>query len=160
MLAKRTYSIFLAVAILLLSLILGGCFGSTETVADSPAEPAVKVDQLAGKMWRCTMLFEREVTGENDITLEFLPEGKVKGSGGCNSYTATYTLAGTSISFGPIVSTKKSCGPSADEQEFTFFSFLSQINSLVVDDDELKLYAPDVVAPMEFTSGDGGGFLW
>lgn len=146
----------LFISLILSTLLLAGCFGSSETAP----EPEVSQDQLVGKIWKCQMLFEREVSGDSNITLEFLTDGTIKGNGGCNNFTGTYTLAGKSISFGPVASTKKSCGPSLDEQEFTFFSFLNQIDVAKVEDDELELYAPEIVAPMIFTSGEGGGLFW
>ncbi len=151
---NKKYSTFLPLMFAIL--LLGGCFGSKEATT----EPEVVQSQLVGKVWYCEMLFEREVFDDATISLEFLADGTVKGNGGCNNFTGTYTLAGKNLSFGPLATTKKSCGPALDEQEFTFLSFLKQINAAKVEDDELELFAPEVVSPMFFTTSEGGSFLW
>lgn len=156
MFTRQKYSVRLLALLIFSTLLLGGCFGSKEATP----EPEVVQDQLAGKVWYCQMLFEREVFDDAKITLEFLADGTVKGNGGCNQFTGTYTLAGNKLRFGPIASTKKTCGPALDEQEFTFFSFLKRIDTAKVEDDEMELFAPEVVAPMIFTTDEGGGFLW
>lgn len=144
----------LFISLILSSLLLAGCFGSKET----EVEPTVSQEQLVGKVWNCQQLFEREVFDEARITIEFMADGTIKGNGGCNNYTSTYTLAGNKISFGPIASTKKACGASMGEQEFTYFSFLGQIDTLKLEDDELELFAPGMKEPMQFTIGSGGLF--
>ncbi len=155
--SSHKYSLHFIALLMLSTLLLGGCFGSG---TDTTPEPEVKSDQLVGKTWRCTQLFEREVFGNTEITIEFMADGTTKGSGGCNSYTGTYTLAGKSLTFGPMIATEKSCGPSIDEQEFTFYSFLKQIEAVKIEDDELEMYTTEIAAPMVFTTGEGGGFLW
>lgn len=130
-----------------------GCSGKSA----APDPDALK-NAMIGKVWQCESLFSREVSGETPLTLEFMPDGTMRGNGGCNAFTGTYVLAGNSITFGPIASTKKSCGAATDEQEYTFFMFLAQINSVKVDGDELELHSPEAAKPMVF--GTGGGFLW
>lgn len=144
----------LFISLIFSTLLLAGCFGSKDT----EVEPAVSQEQLVGKVWNCQQLFEREVFDETRITIEFMADGTVRGSGGCNNYTSTYTLAGNNITFGPIASTKKACGASTGEQEFTYFSFLKRIDKIMLEDDELELFAPDVKEPMQFTTGEGGLF--
>ena len=155
MIFQRKYSLFLLPVLLLILSMAAGC-GSKE-VAPVDAD-AVRKD-LIGKVWICESLFEREVTGDAKLTLEFLPDGTVKGSGGCNDFTGTYSLAGESLTFGPLASAKKSCGPAADEQEYTYTTFLARIKKLKVDGDELELFAESTPVPMAFSTG-GGGLFW
>lgn len=49
--------------------------------------------------------------GGKDITLEFIGDGRVAGSAGCNQYNASYTLNGSSISFLQPASTLMACFP-------------------------------------------------
>ena len=104
-------------------------------------------------------LFSRDVNSEQPLTLEFLEDGTVKGFGGCNSFNGKYTLDGEDVTFGPMVSTKNSCGPAMDEQEYTFQTFLAEIKRLKFDGDDLELYSDQQVVPMVLTTG-GCGFLW
>lgn len=155
MFTRRAYAAII-LPILLIALILSAGCGSKEPV---PVDPEAVKNELFEKVWICEQMFERDVVGDNPLTLEFLPDGTVRGSGGCNNFSGKYTLAGESLSFGPLMSTKKSCGPAADEQEYSYLSFLGRIKSLKVDGDELELYGEDTPNPMVFSTG-GGGFLW
>lgn len=114
---------------------------------------------LTEKTWYCKQIFRREVTGDAPLTLKFMPNGTVSGSGGCNEFKATYTIAEDSIGFGPFTSTEKACGAATDEQEFTYLSYLARINKFRVEDDELELYTESEVEPMLFTTSEGGSFF-
>ncbi len=110
-------------------------------------------------MWKLQTLFSRDVVqGDQPLTLEFLEDGTFKGFGGCNSFSGKYSLEGEVMKFGPVVSTKKSCGPATDEQEYTFQTFLPLIQRLKVTDDELRLYNEEQPEPMLLTTGEGGLF--
>lgn len=145
----------LAAAMLLTLLLSAGC-GPSET---PPVDPEVVRKELLGKVWICESLFGREVHGEAKLTLELLPDGTVKGNGGCNDFTGTYTLAGETLTFGPIMQNKQFCGAAAGEQEFSYFSFLGQVKTFKVDGDELELFDDTSGEPMSFSTGEGG-FLW
>lgn len=152
---RRSHALFLASACLLSLLLAAGC-GSKEPVS-------VDVDSvkktLTEHTWYCQQIFSREVHGESPLTLKFMADGTVTGNGGCNDFKATYTLAEGGIGFGPITSTKKSCGGSADEQEFTFLSYLPRIHKYKLEGDELELYTESEAVPMIFTKSEGGGFF-
>lgn len=154
---RRTYSAVVLFSLALALFLSAGC-GAKETAT---LDTATVQSALVGKVWYCQMLFAREVAEDSTLTIEFLADGKVKGSGGCNNFSGPYTLDGEKLRIGPLLSTKKSCGPSLDEQEFTYQSFLSRIQTVKVDDDEMEMYSPEIVEPMVFsTSEDGGGLLW
>jgi heat shock protein HslJ len=62
------------------------------------------------------------VTGSEPIILKFASDGRASGSGGCNSFSGTYRVRGDSISFGPLISTRRACtNPVANQQEQEFF---------------------------------------
>lgn len=151
---KLKYSIVVPLFVLILFMV-AGC-GTHEPV---PLDTAAVQKQLYGKVWKLEALFVRDVVGEQPLTLEFVEDGTVKGFGGCNNFSGKYTIDGEKISFGPMMSTKKSCGPGTDEQEYTFMTYLAEISTLRFEDDALELYSPQQSAPMAFTSGERG-FLW
>ena len=155
MTTQRKYTLFILPSLLLALFLSAGC-GSKEV---APIDTNTVKKELLGKTWICETMFEREVAGDAKLTLEFLDDGSVKGSGGCNNFSGKYTLDGENLTFGPMMSTKKACGPATDEQEFSFLSFLSQIKTMKVDGDELELYSEETPVPMSFST-DGGGFLW
>lgn len=51
--------------------------------------------------------------------VQFRAKGELSGSGGCNNFFGTYDLDGTSLTIGPLASTKKMCAGAMDtEREF------------------------------------------
>jgi len=75
--------------------------------------------------------------------LVIAPDGKVSGSGGCNSMGGSATIRGKSIRFGQIVSTMKACTPAAMNQERKFFDALKQVRTWRVDEPRQKLILGD-----------------
>ena len=115
---------------------------------------------LVGKTWNCVSLFEREVSGDAPLTAVFGEDGAVSGSGGCNEFTGRYAMEGDEFAITDLSWGEKSCGPAANEQEFTYFSFLARVNAIKVEEDRLELFADEAAEPMTFTTGSGGGWLW
>jgi len=152
----RFRSLFWLPVFILILALAAGC-GSKAPVEVNPE--AVKKD-LVGKKWFCKELFKRDVRGDAPLTLEFKEDGTVSGSGGCNTFTGAYTLEGDELRFAPLASTKKSCGPAADEQEFTYLSFLGRVTKVKADSDELDLFIEGQVGSLHFTTSEGGFSLW
>ncbi len=79
---------------------------------------------LTGPTWRLVSLGDPDspspVETGTSITAEFTPEtdttGIVGGSSTCNSYSTSYTLDGSSISFGPTAGTMMMCPIGADQE--------------------------------------------
>lgn len=153
---KMKYVCLILPAFILALSVLGGC-SSHEA---PPMTEDVLKKELFGKVWKVQDLFNRDVMGDNDLTLEFLEDGTVKGSGGCNNFSGKYALDGEKLTFGPMMSTKKSCGAAADEQEYTYLTFLAQIETVRLVDGTLELHSHRQGAPMVLTTGESGGFLW
>ena len=80
------------------------------------------------------------------ITATF-KDGKLAGNGGCNSYSATYTLIGTRLSLGPVMSTKMSCP--ANMVESRYFSTLRGDMVWKVNGNKLTIEGPGVVLVYE-----------
>ena len=152
---RRIPALFLASAFLLSLLLAAGC-GSKEPV-NVDLDSLKK--ELTEKTWYCQQIFNREVHGDNPLTLKFMADGTVTGSGGCNEFKSTYTLAEGGIGFGPFTSTEKSCGAAADEQEYTYLSYLARIHKFILDGDELELFTESEAEPMLFSTSEGGGFF-
>ncbi|WP_419785144.1 META domain-containing protein [Pseudodesulfovibrio sp.] len=145
----------LSIFILLLSL-AAGC-GSKAPVEVNP--DAVK-NGIVGKKWFCKSIFERDVLGDQPLTIELKADGTVSGSGGCNTFTGTYTLEGDELKFGPLTSTEKACGGATGEQEFTYLSFLARVSRVEVDGDEMDFFVEGFLNSMHFSTSEGGFFLW
>ncbi len=86
------------------------------------------------------------------ITLQFA-EGSATGSGGCNQYRATYTESGSTLTFGPALSTKRACvEPERNLQETEYFDALSRVASFAISGDRLTLRDATGTTVLEFTS--------
>ena len=66
------------------------------------------------------------------------PTGRAAGFAGCNRYSAGYTLAGDSLTFGPAVSTKMACAD-GDELERGYLAMLPAIKNYRLSDSMLTL---------------------
>ncbi len=86
---------------------------------------------LAGTGWILTDLDSGSVTGTAP-TLD-LTETDVSGTGGCNTFSGTYTTDGDTISFGPLASTMMACEPPIMEQEAVYFAALDGATTYTVD---------------------------
>lgn len=65
--------------------------------------------------------------------------GSVSGSGGCNSYHGAYEASGSSLTFGPVASTKMMCEQDVSTQEQQYFTALDATASFAIDGDQLTL---------------------
>jgi len=75
--------------------------------------------------------------------LEIAADGAVSGSGGCNSMRGQATIAGDTIAFGPLASTRMACTPAVMQQESRFFAALREARTWRVDPLRRKLVLLD-----------------
>ena len=63
------------------------------------------------------------ITGTT-LTATFTPDGQVAGNAGCNTYSGPYKLDGTSLTVGPLVTTRMACDQAIMDQETQFLAAL------------------------------------
>ena len=56
--------------------------------------------------------------------MSFFANGTLEGNGGSNNFSGSYTVEGDSISIGPLMGTRMSCGEQTDTFEFQFLTAL------------------------------------
>lgn len=110
---------------------LAACSGKQP--AKQPAPVVVSATTLAGAPWLLEDLTGRGVIDNSHTTLQFLPDGKVSGSGGCNRYSGSVALKGSQITFTPMASTMMACAPALMDQETRFFAALTQADAVTFD---------------------------
>ena len=91
------------------------------------------------------------VLAGTSLTVAFSSDGRVCGSGGCNSYSGPYRLAPPSISIGPLASTRKFCA-SPDgvmAQESAFLAALAAAATFTTDGPKLQLWTEDGATAVE-----------
>jgi len=170
-----------------LALLLSACGGGdsidTTTTADStgsnstetttqgtPAAPATTAvadgaaPELGGTDWIVTeYLSQGSITTpwpDTELTLSFSTDGALSGSGGCNGYSATYTVSGPydpfesgqrdpadgqEIVIDSLSFTERGCEPDyVMEQELEFFELLTVVARwVIVNDTNLSLRTAD-----------------
>ncbi|MEV7105932.1 META domain-containing protein [Streptomyces atroolivaceus] len=91
--------------------------GAGDSIALTSEPPA----PLAGTAWKVTGLVSGSVAAslpagtENKAHLTFGKDGSVEGNLGCNSFHGKATVSGSTLTFGPLASTRKMCpGPEMD----------------------------------------------
>jgi putative lipoprotein len=116
-----------------LALMLAGCM-ATEGEGVTPVGPVWIAQEVAGDA----------VPVETAATLQLGADGRASGKGGCNQYGGPYELAGASISFGALVSTKMACEQPAMDREGAYFEALAKVTHYELRNDaELVLLADD-----------------
>lgn len=93
------------------------------------------------------------------VTITFDPAaGSVSGSAGCNTFSGSLTMAGNTLSIGPIALTKKFCvGPKGImEQEDVFVGALAAVTHYSVNGDGLTLLYGNGDS-LRFESAPGAG---
>ena len=99
-----------------------------------------EVNPLAGANWTLSsMNVNQLLLPETTITIFFGSDGAVSGVGGCNAYSGSYTVSGSSIAISPVGAGESSCGADVDQQEETYFSLLLSANNFAIEGDQLIL---------------------
>jgi heat shock protein HslJ len=104
--------------------------------------PAAATASLENREWHLVGLGEINApvgAGGRPATIRFDPSsGRATGFAGCNRYGAEYTLAGDSLRFGPVISTKMACA-GGDELERGFLAMLPETQAYQLSDSILTL---------------------
>jgi len=128
----------------------------------APAALAQKpdVNPLAGTSWELDSygVPGSEVTAvAGSTTLNFLEDGQVGGSGGCNNYGGSYTAGENTIAFSQIISTLRACADNAvTRQEQAYFEALGSASSYAVSGSSLAMWY-EGGKRLNFVSVDGIG---
>ncbi|MEU8677239.1 META domain-containing protein [Streptomyces sp. NPDC048560] len=119
--------------------------GDTITLTSEPVRPAAP---LTGTAWTVTTLTDGDTAtslpaGSRDKAprLTFAKDGTVEGHLGCNSFRGKATVAGSTITFGPLASTRKMCGEAEMDVERSMLAVLRGKTTYAIDDQALSLTA-------------------
>jgi heat shock protein HslJ len=76
---------------------------------------------------------------DTELTAAFGTDGTISGSAGCNTYSGTYTVEGTSISIGEVATTLRACAEDVMEQEQAYLAALQASTQFQLTPDRLTL---------------------
>ena len=122
-------------AALLMSAVAGGCGGDEE---ESAADPS----SLEGVPW--VLVSGVDVDGWEAVapSLTF-EDGQASGSSGCNQFSGSYTVDGSSLELGELAMTAMGCPPPADEVERASMDALQGTAGWRLEGEELVLVDAD-----------------
>ena len=104
---------------------------------------------LAGTSWRVTGINNGKdavvsLVAGTKVTMNFATGGEVAGSGGCNSYSSTFTQDGGKLTFTSAATTRRACAASGVmEQEQAFFKSLESAATARIEGNQLELRTAD-----------------
>jgi heat shock protein HslJ len=136
--------------------------GDTLELADADGRVVLRLRAvpplvLAGSRWIAAMINNgrggvASLVEGTEVTAQFGTDGRVGGSGGCNRFSAEYTLEGDGLAIGPVASTRMACLEPAGvgQQESAYFAALARVASWSFREDRLQLRAADGALQVEF----------
>lgn len=105
--------------------------------ASGATEPAAG---LSGVTWRFYDMGNDTLTDASKTELRIDPDGKVSGNTGCNRFSGTAAIVGTSLTFAPLATTRMACDPPLMKQESAILAALRSVKSFaLVGSDKLNL---------------------
>jgi putative lipoprotein len=114
-----------------------------------PRRPAPSAG-LVGTRWLLEDLGGAGVIDEASATLEFPEPGKVSGSGSCNRFFGSVTIAGTAISIRPLGTTRMACAEAPAMQEVSYIRALQSAERFVLQPTALLIYVRGMQNPLRF----------
>jgi heat shock protein HslJ/uncharacterized lipoprotein YbaY len=81
---------------------------------------------LTGSEWVVEDIGQRMIDGSR-VTLNFDADGRLSGRASCNTYVASYTLSGDTLSIGKSATTARACGAALMDQERSFLDILQNV---------------------------------
>lgn len=112
---------------------------------------------LAGTSWTATGINNgKEAVVSDDttaaVTAQFGEDGSLTGSGGCNTYTASWEASGSdSLTISPVASTKKACAEDVMATEQAYFAALAAVSTYQITGNSLTLRDKDGATQVSFT---------
>lgn len=86
-------------------------------------------------------------------TLNFSPDGAVRGRAGCNQFKGKYVIHGESLSFTQLENLRREC-PGGLPRETTYLDKLRQVATFEREDDHLVLKSGDDTPLLEYKAGE------
>ena len=147
--------IYLVIGVVLLAACTPGMGPLPSTGATNT--PTAGVYPLAGTNWTLVSFGKTDqqvpVIAGSTITLEFNPDGQAGGTGGCNSYGASYQVQGDTLSFGQIISTLMACQQEGiGDQEQRYFQALKSAGRFELAGDHLTIWYDNGQGVLNFVS--------
>jgi heat shock protein HslJ len=123
---------------------------------------AAQSRSLAGTTWQVTGINNGRnalvsLVAGSTVTLQFLADGKVAGSAGCNQYTARYEADGSKLRISAPASTRRLCPDTGVmEQEQAFLKALEAVSTMRMEGNRVELRDAKGAMQVVATKSSGG----
>jgi heat shock protein HslJ len=107
-------------------------------------------DTLWGTAWRLENLAGAGVLDRVEATLAFPETGRAAGNGSCNRFFGSVEIAGDSIGFGPLGSTRMACAEPVSLQEAKYLAALQAAERFALAGPTLLIYSKGIEQPLRF----------
>ena len=109
---------------------------------------------LEGPNWRLTSITSDGTVSSplagTAVNALFAADGSVAGSAGCNRYSAPFTTSGSSLTFGPLATTKMMCPEDVMTQEQAFLTAMGEVSGYTIAGATLTLVDADGQPALRF----------
>ena len=100
--------------------------------------------ELAGTSWQLASADGGKLAkSEARIVTAAFTADRISGNGGCNRYDGSYTLAGSTLTVGPVAATKRACMGDEGDIESEWFAALGKPLQATRVDGQLQLRTAD-----------------
>ncbi|WP_338466802.1 YbaY family lipoprotein [Novosphingobium sp. ZN18A2] len=98
-----------------------------------PARPASTQAIPSGAVHTVEDIDGTGLIDNSHVTILFGTDGRVSGSTGCNTFSASYTANGNALSIGPVATTRRACLPALDKQQARFLEAMQSLSQWSLD---------------------------
>ena len=124
--------------------------GVSEIVAKpTPAEPSGSAGTGLVGAWNLAEMGPTADFAHLQPTIEFTADGGVSGFAGCNTFSGSYTTDGSTLTWGPLATTKMACQRPGSAVESDYLVALSGVNAWAIQPDGRLLL--DGAVPLRYT---------
>ena len=125
--------------------------GVSEIVAKAaPAEPSGSAGTGLVGAWNLAEMGPTADFAHLQPTIEFTADGGVSGFAGCNTFSGSYATNGSTLTWGPLATTKMACQRPGSAVESDYLAALSGVNAWTIEPDGRLLL--DGAVPLRYTS--------
>lgn len=172
---KKKYGLLLA-ALAALAVIVAACTptggepessaaSATQTGTDLEKTDEMEVVGLGGVRWVLVSYLNAagetaEALADREVTAEFGADGRVGGNSGCNTYFASYTTEGNTLTIGQAGSTMMACEPAEImQQEADYLAALTSAATFTIEGDQLSIANADGATVATFRATVPAGLI-
>jgi heat shock protein HslJ len=123
---------------------------TVQVSATAPENP------LANTFWTLSAYYDgaqmQAVLPGTLLTTNFDASGGVTGSGGCNTYSATYTVSGSDLTISQPLATGKLCDTEISDQEASFFAAMEEAATFSLEGGQLYILGSTGTAILEYVA--------